>query len=143
MSASGSTFRKKEKKWARFPPKRGQVKEKIFERLCKTFISAFSKAKESSKRCDLPNPWLPMFFLSDDPNPFHPHSTLLMDCRDILRTIPQVQLKHVMRESNMAADAIAKKEALAPHGFYILFDCPPDVNLLCMADLVGVYYPRR
>ncbi|GKV01114.1 hypothetical protein SLEP1_g13697 [Rubroshorea leprosula] len=112
MSASGSTFRKKEKKWARFPPKRGQVKEKIFERLCKTFISAFSKAKESSKR-------------------------------DLLRTIPQVQLKHVMRESNMAADAIAKKGALAPHGFYILFDCPADVNLLCMADLVGVYYPRQ
>ncbi|GKV52595.1 hypothetical protein SLEP1_g59171 [Rubroshorea leprosula] len=93
MSASGSTLQKKEKKGARFPPKRGQVKEKIFERLCKTVISVFSKAKESSKR-------------------------------DLLRTIPQVQLKHVMRESNMAADANAKKEALAPHGFYILFDCP-------------------
>ncbi|GLT72258.1 hypothetical protein SLA2020_442090 [Shorea laevis] len=81
--------------------------------------------------------------LSDNLNPFHPHSTLLMDCRDLLRTIPQVQMKHVLRESNMAADAIAKKGALAPHGFHFLFDCPPDVELLCMADRVGVCYPRQ
>ncbi|GLT58567.1 hypothetical protein SLA2020_314490 [Shorea laevis] len=81
--------------------------------------------------------------LSDNLNPFHPHSTLLMDCRDLLRTIPQVQMKHVMRESNMAADAIAKKGALAPHGFHFLFDCPPDVELLCIADRVGVCYPRH
>ncbi|GLT63634.1 hypothetical protein SLA2020_361840 [Shorea laevis] len=80
--------------------------------------------------------------LSKDHNPFHPHSTLLMDCRDLLRTIPQVQLNHVMRESNMAASAVAKKGAMAPHGFHILVDCPPDVDLLCMADCVGVCYPR-
>ncbi|GLT33353.1 hypothetical protein SLA2020_079510 [Shorea laevis] len=65
-----------------------------------------------------------------------------MDCRDLLHSIPQVQLKHVMRESNMAADAVAKKGAMAPHGFHILDNCPLDVDLLCMADRVGVCYPR-
>ncbi|GLT44118.1 hypothetical protein SLA2020_180330 [Shorea laevis] len=64
-----------------------------------------------------------------------------MDCKALLRTIPQVQLKHVMRESNMAVDAIGEKGALAPHGFHVLSDCPPDVDLLCMADRVGACYP--
>ncbi|GKV01112.1 hypothetical protein SLEP1_g13695 [Rubroshorea leprosula] len=50
MSKSDSTFQKKKKKQVRLLPKRGQVKAKMFEILCKTVFSAFSKSEESHKR---------------------------------------------------------------------------------------------
>ncbi|GLT27441.1 hypothetical protein SLA2020_024380 [Shorea laevis] len=79
--------------------------------------------------------------LSTAANLHHPHSTLIMDCRALLNVIPQVRLRHIFRESNMAADAIAKKgtHALA---FVILYNCPADVELLYFADAIGVGYPR-
>ncbi|GLT45320.1 hypothetical protein SLA2020_191580 [Shorea laevis] len=80
--------------------------------------------------------------LSGTSNPYHPHSTLILDCRDLLCTLPRVQLKHVMRGSNMVADALAKKGARSSYGLHILYECPPNVDLLCTADIVGVCYPR-
>ncbi|GLU11727.1 hypothetical protein SLE2022_284520 [Rubroshorea leprosula] len=52
MSTSDSTFLKKKKKEVRLPPKRGQVKAKMFKRLYKIVVSAFSKAEESHKRSE-------------------------------------------------------------------------------------------
>ncbi|GLU23496.1 hypothetical protein SLE2022_394950 [Rubroshorea leprosula] len=75
-------------------------------------------------------------------NRFHPYSTLIMDCKALVHMIPQVQVKNVLREANMAADALAKKGVLAPHGLSILCVCLPEVDLLCTADHVGVSYPR-
>ncbi|GKV43678.1 hypothetical protein SLEP1_g50939 [Rubroshorea leprosula] len=80
--------------------------------------------------------------LSGTFNPHHPHSTLILDCRELLCTLPWVQLKHVMRKSNMVADALAKKGARSSYGLHILYDCPPNVDLLYTADIVGVCYPK-
>ncbi|GLT52115.1 hypothetical protein SLA2020_254740 [Shorea laevis] len=80
--------------------------------------------------------------LTGAPNVFHPYSTLIMDCKALLNMIPQVQVKNILREANMVADALAKKGVSTPHGFNILYICPPEVDLLCTADYVGVSYPR-
>ncbi|GLT81478.1 hypothetical protein SLA2020_528620 [Shorea laevis] len=77
------------------------------------------------------------------PNPFHPHSTSIMDCKNPLPIILHTQLKHVMSDSDMAADTIAKKEVYAPLSFYILYDCPPKVDLLCLADYAGLCDPEH
>ncbi|GLT79398.1 hypothetical protein SLA2020_508890 [Shorea laevis] len=79
--------------------------------------------------------------ISTADNRHHPHSTLIMDCKALMNMIPQVRLRHVLRQSNMAADMMAKKGAHAPD-FVVLYDCPVDVDLLCLADVVGVGYPR-
>ncbi|GLT29719.1 hypothetical protein SLA2020_045650 [Shorea laevis] len=79
--------------------------------------------------------------ISTTDNRHHPHSTLIMDCKALMNMIPQVRLRHVLRQSNMAADMMAKKGAHAPD-FVVLYDCPVDVDLLCLADVVGVGYPR-
>ncbi|GLT26032.1 hypothetical protein SLA2020_011230 [Shorea laevis] len=80
--------------------------------------------------------------LTSAPNVFHPYSTLIMDCKALLNMIPQVQVKNILREANMVADALAKKGVSTPHGFNILYICPPEVDLLCTVDYVGVSYPR-
>ncbi|GLU03917.1 hypothetical protein SLE2022_210880 [Rubroshorea leprosula] len=80
--------------------------------------------------------------ISTASNPHHPHSTLILDCRALLSMIPHVHLRHVFRESNMVPDAIAKKGAQSAFDFVILYNCPADVELLCLADVVGVGYPR-
>ncbi|GKV22218.1 hypothetical protein SLEP1_g32102 [Rubroshorea leprosula] len=57
---------------------------------------------------------LHFLLLAGAPNLFHPHSILIMDCRDLLGMNSQTQVKHALRESNTAADAIAKK-GFTPH----------------------------
>ncbi|GLT58388.1 hypothetical protein SLA2020_312840 [Shorea laevis] len=51
--------------------------------------------------------------------------------------IPQVRMRHVFGESNMTADTMAKKGAQPPPTFVILYNCPVEVELLCLADAVG------
>ncbi|GKV17453.1 hypothetical protein SLEP1_g27964 [Rubroshorea leprosula] len=75
-------------------------------------------------------------------NKLHPCSTLILNCRALLHIIPQVQVKDVLREANIAADALAKKRVFAPHGLRILNVFPPTVHLLCIANYVGVSYSR-
>ncbi|GLT29297.1 hypothetical protein SLA2020_041720 [Shorea laevis] len=80
--------------------------------------------------------------IAGEPNLHHLHSNLLRDCRGLLNMIPQAQLKHVMRESNMAANVVAKIGAQSLLDFAILDECPLEVDLLCLVDQVGVCYPR-
>ncbi|GLT51499.1 hypothetical protein SLA2020_249050 [Shorea laevis] len=74
--------------------------------------------------------------LSTAANLHHPHSTLIMDCKGLLNMIPQVRLRHIFRESNMATDTMAKKGAHAPD-FVILYNCPTDVELLRFAEALN------
>ncbi|GLT96253.1 hypothetical protein SLE2022_138940 [Rubroshorea leprosula] len=80
--------------------------------------------------------------ISTTPNPHHPLGTLILDCRALLNKIPHARLRHVFRESNMVADTMAKRGAQSSSNFTILYNCPTDVELLCLADVVGVGYPR-
>ncbi|GLT86161.1 hypothetical protein SLE2022_043200 [Rubroshorea leprosula] len=82
--------------------------------------------------------------LSDDVSKFHPYSNLIMDCRALLSNIHQVWLKHNLRQRNMAAGALAKKDVVSsPSSFDLLYNCPADVGLFCLAvaDVVGVCHP--
>ncbi|GLT93612.1 hypothetical protein SLE2022_113960 [Rubroshorea leprosula] len=81
--------------------------------------------------------------LTDGVNNFHPHSNLIMDCKVLLSNIHQARIQHSPRQCNMAADALAKKGVGSSFpSFDLLYDCPPDVGLFCLADIVGVCYPR-
>ncbi|GLT48565.1 hypothetical protein SLA2020_221830 [Shorea laevis] len=59
--------------------------------------------------------------LSTATNLHHPHSTLIMDCRALLNMIPQVRLRRVFRESNMAADTLIPWQRRAPMLLILLF----------------------
>ena len=48
------------------------------------------------------------------------HSSLILDCRDLVRQIPSVKINHYFREVNqcvLIADWLAKIEITLPHGF--------------------------
>ncbi|GLU18716.1 hypothetical protein SLE2022_350000 [Rubroshorea leprosula] len=80
--------------------------------------------------------------LSEDPSESHPFSTLILDCRDMLQQIPHVKVVHVVREANMAVDAMAKVGHNILEDF-VIFDCiPHSVKYVCIADILGIEFPR-
>ncbi|GLT36867.1 hypothetical protein SLA2020_112150 [Shorea laevis] len=80
--------------------------------------------------------------LSNDSIDNHPLSSLVFDCRDLLRCIPHVKISHVMRESNMAADILAKMGHDLSEDFVVFYSIPQPVVNACIADIVGVEFPR-
>lgn len=58
---------------------------------------------------------------------------LLSGCRNLLRTFPRIQIKHVFKEANQCADALAKLGAKI-FAMFVSFDIPPAVvvNLLTL-----------
>ncbi|GLT95270.1 hypothetical protein SLE2022_129620 [Rubroshorea leprosula] len=80
--------------------------------------------------------------LSKDPIENHPLSSLVFDCRDLLRCIPHVKISHVMRESNMVADILAKMGHDITEDFVVFESIPHCVMNACIADIVGVEFPR-
>ncbi|GLT62349.1 hypothetical protein SLA2020_349940 [Shorea laevis] len=86
---------------------------------------------------------LHFLLLSGAPNLFHPHITLIMDCRDLLGMNPQTQVKHALRETNIAADAIAKKGFTPPMAFIFLYEGFSNVDFLCIVDHEGIGYLRQ
>ncbi|GKV15306.1 hypothetical protein SLEP1_g26102 [Rubroshorea leprosula] len=80
--------------------------------------------------------------LSKDPIDNHPLSSLVFDCRDLLRCIPHVKISHVMRESNMAVDILAKMGQDLSEDFVVFESIAQPVINACIADIVGVEFPR-
>ncbi|GKV14797.1 hypothetical protein SLEP1_g25615 [Rubroshorea leprosula] len=73
----------------------------------------------------------------------HPLSSLILDCRDLLRLISYVQIFHIKRQSNMAADQIARMGHSLQQDFVVLPHCPVNVKLLCILDIMGYEFPRN
>ena len=72
-----------------------------------------------------------------------PYSPLLCDCRCLLRRFPRVQVKHVNREGNCCADALARWGCLMDDAF-VVFNHPPSTGVLCLvnSDLAGMHINR-
>jgi len=51
-------------------------------------------------------------------------SSFIDDCRNLMKSIPQVRLKHCFREANRCADALAKFEANMEDDFIVLNPLP-------------------
>ena len=70
-------------------------------------------------------------------------SPLLLDCRLLLRNFPQSRVRHVFREANFGANAMAKRGVSQVEDF-VVFDNPPsnDVNSFVNSDMYGLYYGR-
>ncbi|KAL0016847.1 hypothetical protein SO802_003916 [Lithocarpus litseifolius] len=72
-----------------------------------------------------------------------PYSPLSCDCRCLLRRFPQVQVKHVYREGNRCADALASWGCLMDDAF-VVFSSPPNTDVLYLvnSDLAGMHVNR-
>ena len=81
--------------------------------------------------------------ISSNVDTVKPYSPLLCDCRCLLRRFPRVQVKHVYREGNRCADALARWGCLMDDAF-VVFSSPPstDVLFLVNSDLAGMYVNR-
>ncbi|GLT63048.1 hypothetical protein SLA2020_356420 [Shorea laevis] len=82
-------------------------------------------------------------FMMNTPCISHPLSSLILDCRDLLRLIPNVQILHIKRQSNMVADQIARMGHSLQQDFVVLPHCPVNVKLLCILDIMGYEFPRN
>ena len=70
------------------------------------------------------------------------HSTLISDCRQLMRQIPNLKVKHCYREANQCADRLAKMGTTQQQDF-LLFSSPTlDIILLMLYDSAGVCYER-
>lgn len=72
-----------------------------------------------------------------------PYSPLLCACKCLLRMIPRVQVKHVYREGNRCADALARWGCIMVDDF-VVFNFPPSTDILCLVnlDLAEMYVNR-
>ncbi|GLT73561.1 hypothetical protein SLA2020_454110 [Shorea laevis] len=80
--------------------------------------------------------------LHESPPASHNLRPLIFDCRELLQQIPKAELKHIVRESNMAADQMAKHGHEIQLDFVIFEDIPPSVKQYCIADMMGIEFPR-
>ena len=72
------------------------------------------------------------------------YSSLLFDCRLLLDMIPHTKVKHVFREANKCADALARKGCHA-HEEFVIFDSPlsDDVSTVVYANENGESFCRQ
>lgn len=80
------------------------------------------------------------------------HSTLILDCRQLMRRIPSTKIKHCYREVNQCVDRLGKMEQInnmilfsqkkKEHDFTVLANPPRDIILLMYYDFMGLYYER-
>ncbi|GLT60527.1 hypothetical protein SLA2020_412140 [Shorea laevis] len=83
-----------------------------------------------------------IFLLSEDPSEFHPLSTLIFDCRDMLHQISHVKVVHMVWEANMAANAMAKVGHNILENFVIFDYIPYSIKYACIAEILGIEFPK-
>ena len=66
--------------------------------------------------------------ISSNIDSIKPYSPLLCDCRCLLRRFPRVQVKHIYREGNCCADALARWGCLMDDAF-VVFNHPPSTGI--------------
>ena len=81
--------------------------------------------------------------ISSNVDSIKPYSPLLCNRRCLLRRFPRVQVKHVYREVNRCADALARWGCLMDDAF-VVFNHPPSTSVLCLvnSDLASMYINR-
>lgn len=69
---------------------------------------------------------------------------IVSDCKEGLKKIPLVRIKHCFREANNCADALPHRGALLLHNFIIFLSPPPPphVVMLLALDVAGCLYDR-
>nr|GMD88111.1 Polynucleotidyl transferase, Ribonuclease H fold [Ipomoea batatas] len=71
------------------------------------------------------------------------HNNLLERCWKAIKRFRMVEFRHVYREQNLVADALAKKVALCPGTFVELNEVPPAIAQTMLEDNIGVAFQRR
>ncbi|GLT28325.1 hypothetical protein SLA2020_032670 [Shorea laevis] len=79
--------------------------------------------------------------LHEPPPASHNLNSLIFDCMELVQQIPKAELKHIVRESNMAADQMAKQGHVIDCDCVIFEDIPPSVKQYCIADMMGIEFP--
>ena len=70
------------------------------------------------------------------------NDVIVANCREGLRRIPRVRVRHCYREANKCADALVRRGAVSSHDFVIYQSPPSDVAMLASLDAVGTLYER-
>nr|POE67414.1 putative ribonuclease h protein [Quercus suber] len=69
-------------------------------------------------------------------------SSLIDDCKNLMRNLPQVRLKHCFREANRCADALAKFGANMEDDFVVFASPTSVIASLLFSDKLGVTQDR-
>lgn len=83
--------------------------------------------------------------LNDHEMANHPLGNILLDCRSarsLMEAFEVVTIKHVYREANWCADALAKDAPVLVGDYYVYLYFPSCMTDVFRADLSGVVYPR-
>lgn len=80
--------------------------------------------------------------IKDDVNPFHKYSSILLEIKEMMTRMWQVDPRHAFRESNSSADYLAKNAASSRVGNQVLVVPLSDVASLLLAYSMGIFYPR-
>jgi ribonuclease HI len=80
--------------------------------------------------------------IKDDVNPFHKYSSIILEIKEMMTRMWQVDPRHAFRESNSSADYLAKNAASSRVGNQVLVVPLSDVASLLLAYSMGIFYPR-
>ena len=67
---------------------------------------------------------------------------LVADCKEGLKKIPNVRLRHCFREANKCANNLARRGALLDQEFVVFIHPPLEVELLIRLDAMGTLNDR-
>jgi hypothetical protein len=80
--------------------------------------------------------------IKDDVNPFHKYSSIVLEIKEMMTRMWQVDPRHAFRESNSSADYLAKNAASSRVGNQVLEVPPSGVASLLLAYSMGIFHPR-
>ena len=70
------------------------------------------------------------------------NDSILADCKEGLKCIPQVKVQHCYREANKCANTLARWGAMLAKDFVLFLQPPSDVLFLLNLDYSGVTFDR-
>ncbi|KAI8526338.1 hypothetical protein RHMOL_Rhmol13G0300200 [Rhododendron molle] len=73
----------------------------------------------------------------------HPLSNIIFDCRSLIRQFDNINIKHIFREANRCADALAADKPISVGSLYFYISVPICISNLLYADYLGISYPRH
>ncbi|GKV46005.1 hypothetical protein SLEP1_g53029 [Rubroshorea leprosula] len=81
--------------------------------------------------------------ISGAPSPKHSLSSLVMDCRELTQQLLYIDINHIVHQSNMVVDAMARLGHDLLQDFFIFSHCPYAIKLFCILDIMGFEFPRH
>ncbi|KAK7850105.1 hypothetical protein CFP56_001656 [Quercus suber] len=70
------------------------------------------------------------------------NDVILSDCKEWLKRIPRVKIRHCFREANKCANALARRGALLYQDFLVFTSPLANVELLINLDAAETFYER-